>query len=169
MPSSSFVPKIVMLLTITVLVAFTPAADALRCLSEFSDVKFEKNVPAEHKQKLKLIEQSVEEVCKDEEKKCIKKSKCVGGPGFLKTMFGEQQIDSPLLLTGKGCATVDQCTKSLMTDETLDVTCKEIECCDGEMCNGATVSRHFSSKAIGLIFTILVAIFKGLFNAAHRK
>uniref|UniRef100_A0A183CNV2 Activin_recp domain-containing protein n=1 Tax=Globodera pallida TaxID=36090 RepID=A0A183CNV2_GLOPA len=134
-----------MLLTITVLVAFTPAADALRCLSEFSDVKFEKNVPAEHKQKLKSMAKSVEE-----------------------TMFGDQQIDSPLLMTAKDCATVDQCTQSVMTEESLDLTCKEIECCDGEMCNGAavphrngaTVSRHFSSKATGLIFTILVTIFK---------
>ncbi|KAI3410993.1 hypothetical protein GPALN_003077 [Globodera pallida] len=163
MPSSSFVPKIVMLLTITVLVAFTPAADTLRCLTESSELKFEKNVPEDIKQQLKSKEKSTETECKADEKKCIKKSKCVGGPGFLKTMFGDQQIDSPLLMTAKDCATVDQCTQSVMTEESLDLTCKEIECCDGEMCNGAavphrngaTVSRHFSSKATGLIFTIL--------------
>ncbi|KAI3418398.1 hypothetical protein GPALN_009721 [Globodera pallida] len=88
--SSLIVPELVLLLTIAVLVAFTPSTGALRCLAELSDMKFGKNVSEQLKQKLKRTIKkgsSRREECAPNGK-CAK-AKCAGGSLIVKNLLGE--------------------------------------------------------------------------------
>ncbi|KAI3418393.1 hypothetical protein GPALN_009716 [Globodera pallida] len=159
MSSSPIVPELVLLLTIAVLVAFTPSADALRCsVGGHAEVEFNKDL-------LEVIDSTLMELdlsgqfgkleqlkflfkafgimkCPAGSKKCMRGTCSISLDSLGQEAIPYLQVfDERIEISFGACAPEEACNAGGQMEFMGPFNC-EFSCCAGNMCNGAIGLLH---------------------------
>uniref|UniRef100_A0A183BS23 Activin_recp domain-containing protein n=1 Tax=Globodera pallida TaxID=36090 RepID=A0A183BS23_GLOPA len=183
LPQLCFVLELVLLLTIAVLVAFTPSADALRCsIGGQAEVEFNEDLLEVMESSLLKLDPSAGQFGQLERLKLLFKAvgimkcpagskKCMRGTCSISLdSLGEEAIpylqvfDERIEISFGACAPEEACNAGGHQELMAPFKC-EYSCCVGNMCNGAIGLLH----NCGTFATILATFYAFFFLRYSEK